>query len=105
MLNLKRHPQHRCPLTEIEPLSKKGRQAITQLVLSDDQEGATPTHEAEIEGQRHEILANKAEDTTMEQANIQSNKWELEELELQAMRAVGMDVAPEEDDVYCEMDM
>ena len=105
MLNLKRHPQHRCPLTEIEPLSKKGRQAITQSVLSDDQEGATPTHEAEIEGLRHEILANQEVETNMEQANNQSNMWELEELEQQAMRAVGMDVAPEEDDVYCEMAM
>lgn len=35
-LKLKRHPQHRCPLTEIQPLSKKGRKAITQTEPSDD---------------------------------------------------------------------
>ena len=50
-------------------------------------------------------MANKEEETTMEQANTQSNMWELEELEQQAMRAVGMDVAPEEEDVYCELAM
>ena len=52
MLNLKRHPQHRCPLTEIEPLSKKGRKAITQTVPSEDEEVETQTYEAEIKSPR-----------------------------------------------------
>ena len=104
-LNLKRHPQHRCPLTEIQPLSKKGRKAITQTEPSDDGEVEMQIPEAEINSPRQELLANQEEETTMEQANFQSNMMELEELEQQAMRAVGMDVAPEEEDVFCELAM
>ena len=86
-------------------LAKNGRKAITQTEPSEYEEVETQTYEAEIKSPRQDILANKEEETTMEQANTQSNMWELEELEQQAMRAVGMDVAPEEEDVYCELAM
>ena len=49
-----------------------------------------------------ELDLNGAE-ATQRRANFRSNMTELEELEQQALRAAGMDVAPEEEDMFCEL--
>ena len=104
-LTLKRHPQHKCQLTEIEPLSKKGRKAITQIEPFNLGRSEQQKPETEINSPRQESSANQDEENSLKQANDQSNLRELEELEQQAMAAVGMDVAPEEEDVFCELAM
>ena len=53
--------------------------------------------------QEPEVLSS--DEATQKQADFQSCMMELEELEQQALRAADMDVAPEEEDMFCELAM
>ena len=43
------------------------------------------------------------QEITQSEANFQTGMSELDEIEQQALLAAGMDVAPEEEDMFCEL--
>ena len=84
---------------------QKNRKAITQDERSEEGEIEVMDLEGKADSQIQEPEALSSDEATQEQANFQSDMMELEELEQQALRAVGMDVAPEEEDMFCELAM
>ena len=109
-LMIGKHPQHKCDLTNIKPLSSKTRRALTQSErtpseVDDESEGAEKGLAAELGSQMQDIseLDLSGAEATQRRANFRSSMIELEELEQQALRAAGMDVAPEEEDMFCEL--
>ena len=86
----------------MKPLTRRARKALIQdnekyldemgynledMVSSQNQDASAP---------------NNGEDPHQE-ANFQSCMIELEELEQQALQAAGMNVAPEEEDMFCAL--
>ena len=105
-----KHPQHGCDLNDIKPLSSKTKRALTQTERTpsegdDDNEVEERGLAAEVVNQMQDIseLELIGAEATQRRANFRSNMIELEELEQQALRAAGMDVAPEEEDMFCEL--
>ena len=107
-LMMGKHPQHGCSLTQIKPLSSKTKMALTQTehTLSEG-ENENEVEEvdlvAEVSSQMQDTSELSGAEATPKSANFQSCMVELEELEQQALRAAGMDVAPEEEDMFCEL--
>ena len=105
-----KHPQHKCDLTNIKPLSSKTRLALTQSErkpseVEDESEKEDEGLAAEVFNQMQDIseLELNGAEATQRRANFRSNMTELEELEQQALRAAGVDVAPEEEDMFREL--
>ena len=109
-LMMGKHPQHGCNLTQIKPLSSKTKRALTQTEqtpsegengIEVEEEGLAP----EVTNRMQDIseLELSGAEATQKRANFRSCMIELEELEQQALRAAGMDVAPEEEDMFCEL--
>ena len=59
--------------------------------------------EEEGSSQTQDEREPKSEEVTQQEADFQSCVVELEELKQQALRAAGTDVAPEEEDMFCEL--
>ena len=104
-----KHPQHKCDLTNIKPLSSKTRMALPQSErtpseVEEESEVEEKGLAAEVINQMQDIseLELSGAEATPKRANFRSCMIELEELEQQAFRAAGMDVAPEEEDMFCE---
>ena len=103
-----KHPQHGCSLTQIKPLSSKTKMALTQTEHTlNEGENENEVDEvglvAEVSNQMQDISELSGAEANQKRANFRSCKIELEELEQQALRAAGMDVAPEEEDMFCEL--
>ena len=103
-----KHPQHGCDLTNIKPLSSKTRRDLTQTEHTPSEgENVNEVDEvglvAEVSNQMQDISELSGAEATPKRANFRSCMTELEELEQQALRAAGVDVAPEEEDMFCEL--
>ena len=101
------HPQHGCILSKIKPLKNKNRKALTQTEHSDPEEEEVEVMDldGEASSQMQDAKELSSDEAAQKQANFQYCMMELEELEQQALRAAGMDVAPEEEDMFCELAM
>ena len=102
-LKMKRHPQHDCILSEIKPLSSKNKKALTQAERSEEEEVELMDLDGEASSQMQDAKELSSDEAAQNQANFQSCMIESEELEQQALRAAGMEVAPEEEVMFCEL--
>ena len=77
----------------------------TPSEVEDESEKADEGLAAQVINQMQDIseLELSGAEATPKRANFRSCMIELEELEQQALRAAGMDVAPEEEDMFCEL--
>ena len=101
------HPQHGCSLTKIKPLSNKTKMALTQTEHTHSECEENEVDKMDLGGEESSQMQDTNElscaESTQKRANFQSCMIELEELEQQALQAAGMDVAPEEEDMFCSV--
>ena len=93
-----KHPQHGCTLLKIRPLRHKVRRALETNASQIGDEELDDASQSQLVIAQDDNRAQPQND-----ANFQSSMSELEELEQQAFQAAGMDLAPEEEDMFCSV--